>query len=128
MQLLVEPSPILRIRCRDDFVVTMRDVMQMFGIVQDKKALGLAAPQVGIDARFFVTFWTHIFVNPRIVQVSDPIESIEGCLSLPGYTGTVSRWNKIRLADGSTWEGQQAIVIQHECDHLNSILISDFRE
>jgi peptide deformylase len=69
MQLLVEPSPTLRIRCRDDFVVTMRDVTQMFGIVQDKKALGLAAPQVGIDARYFVTYWQGIFVNPRISQV-----------------------------------------------------------
>jgi peptide deformylase len=69
MQLLIEPNPTLRIRCRDDFVVTMRDIMGMFGIVQDKKALGLAAPQVGIDGRFFVTYWSHIFVNPRISQV-----------------------------------------------------------
>ena len=42
---------------------------------------------------------------------------VEGCLSLPGVTATLTRWDKIRLADGRTYEGEQAIVIQHEIDH-----------
>jgi peptide deformylase len=103
----------------------MRAIMQMFEIVQDRKALGLAAPQVGIDARLFVTYWGEVFVSPRIVGIAGPVRATEGCLSLPGVSAEVSRWRKIILADGRGYEGQQAIVIQHEIDHLNGRLITD---
>ena len=56
MQLVKPDDPILRKVCRADFTVTMRDIMQMFGILQATKGLGLAASQVGLDARLFVTW------------------------------------------------------------------------
>jgi len=53
---LVKPDdPILRRVCRPDFTVNMRDIMQMFALLQEHDGLGLAASQVGIDARLFVT-------------------------------------------------------------------------
>ena len=125
MQLVVPNDPILRTNCRPDFVIRRGTVEGMLWLLRQYGGYGLAAPQVGIDARLFVTKWNEVFVNPRIVAISEPVSSVEGCLSLPGVTATLTRWNKIRLADGRTYEGEQAIVIQHEIDHLNGVLISD---
>ena len=99
---------------------------QMFFLMREKNGLGLAAPQVGIDARLFVTEWGEVFVNPRVVDNAGPIRVTEGCLSLPGVTAAVDRWARIRLADGRIYEGQQAVVILHEIDHLDGVLITDF--
>jgi peptide deformylase len=89
--------------------------------------IGLAAPQVGIDGRFFVTAWGDIFINPEIVAVSEEMhESREGCLSIPGKQFVVRRHKWVRLrGDNRKWKGIKASVIAHECDHLNGILISD---
>ena len=81
---------------------------------------------MGIDARFFVTEWGEVFVNLRVVGNASPTCVTEGCLSLPGVTAAVDRWAKIRLADGHIYEGQQAVAIQHEIDHLDGVLITDF--
>ena len=126
MQLVGPEDPILRKICRADFTVNMRDIMQMFALLRERNALGLAAPQVGIDARLFVTVWGEIFVTPRVVEIKRPVRSAEGCLSLPGVTALVDRWGWIRLADGRVYEGQQAVVILHEIDHMDGVLISDF--
>jgi peptide deformylase len=57
----------------------------------------------------------------------------EGCLSVPGLRGRVSRPNRVRLAALDRWgkkidlelKGFAAIVIQHECDHLDGVLFLD---
>ena len=126
MQLVRPDDPILRKVCRPDFTVTADEIDQMFFLMREKNGLGLAAPQVGIDARFFVTEWGEVFVNPRGVDIAGPIRVTEGCLSLPGVMAAVARWAKIRLADGRIYEGQQAVVILHEIDHLDGVLITDF--
>ena len=102
----------------------------MFRLMRDKGGLGLAAPQVGIDARMFITHWGEIFVNPVIWSGDCMIDSREGCLSLPGVIRVKRRFNKITLIDSNrveskVYEGEQAIVIQHECDHLKGTLITD---
>ena len=125
MQLVVLDDPVLRKVCRADFVIGDKTLDRMFALMREKNGLGLAAPQVGIDARFFVTEWGEVFVNPRVVDIAGPIRVTEGCLSLPGVTATVDCWAKIRLADGRNYEGQQAVVILHEIDHLDGVLISD---
>jgi len=114
MQLVKPDAPILRKVCRADFEISV-----------ETKGLGLAASQVGIDARFFVTAWGEVFVNPRVVETGRPVRSTEGCLSLPGVTAQVGRWNHIRLADGRVYNGTRALVVQHEIDHLDGILITD---
>ena len=118
-------DPILHHICRCDFMLEVETVARIFRLLEETGGLGLAAPQVGIDARFFVTAWGEVFVNPRIVYGIDKVPSEEGCLSLPGVTRVKRRCRKIVMADGRTFEGQKAIVIQHETDHLNGILITD---
>ena len=126
MQLVRPDAPILRKVCRSDFTITADEINQMLSLLEEIGGLGLAAPQVGIDARLFVTEWREVFINPRVVRIAGPIRVTEGCLSLPGVTATIDRWAKIRLADGRIYEGQQAVVILHEIDHLDGVLITDF--
>lgn len=129
MQLVDRDHPILHRRCRDVFMLDVDTIRQMSALLDSTGGLGLAAPQVGIDARFFITAWGEIFVNPRIVQEHGPyVSAPEGCLSLPGVTRFKSRAQRIALNCGRSYEGQEARVIQHEMDHLNGFLITSFRE
>ena len=57
-------DPVLRKVCRADFVIGDKTLDRMFALMREKGGLGLAAPQVGIDARLFVTEWGEVFVNP----------------------------------------------------------------
>ena len=126
MQLVRPDDPILRKVCRPDFTITADEINQMLYLLDETGGLGLAAPQVGIDARLFVAEWGEVFINPRVVGIAGPIRVAEGCLSLPNVTATIDRWAKIRLADGRIYEGQRAVVILHEIDHLDGVLITDF--
>jgi peptide deformylase len=103
----------------------LEDINQMFFLMREAGGLGLAAPQVGISARFFITYWGEVFVNPEIIRMKNPIRIIERCLSFPGITATIQRRTWIQLSDGRIYEDERAFVIQHECDHLNNILIID---
>ena len=58
--------------------------------------------------------------------MASPIRVTEGCLSLPDVTAAIDRCCKDCLADSRVYEGQSAIVILHEIDHLNGMLITDF--
>jgi len=71
------------------------------------------------------------FDHPEIEPVGDAVDTgWEGCLSIPGMTGAVPRWHRIRYRgvtpDGETVEreaaGFHARVVQHEYDHLEGIL------
>jgi len=89
------------------------------------RSSSLAASQVGIDARFFVTAWNEVFVNPTISRYLGSAKLIrEGCLSLPGQIGVCCRYPCVWLSDGREYKGEQAIIIQHEIDHLNGVLIT----
>lgn len=104
--------------------------------------VGLAGPQVGLYLRVAVLQLdyktdnpTTIFVrNPVIVERSDDsIEGYEGCLSIPGVGGKVrrNRWLRIEhtAPDGRVLtaqaEGYNAVLWQHELDHLDGILYVD---
>ena len=72
-----------------------------------------------------------ILINPEIeILAQDVEESWEGCLSIPGMRGLVPRYTKVRYKGvdqtgeviDRTVEGFHAIVVQHECDHLDGIL------
>lgn len=125
MRLVPADDPILRRVCRVDFRVSLRQINNMFFLLREKGGWGLAAPQVGIDARLFVTAWGEVFINPIITGRLDPAESEEGCLSLPGVVARKHRWQHILLADGTEYDGMQAITIQHEINHLDGTLITD---
>jgi peptide deformylase len=125
LTILKGPHPMLRTICRPDFVVDFGVIQEMFTLMKEAGGLGLAAPQVGIDARLFVTSWGEVFVNPKIERAAIPCTVDEGCLSVPGVSRVMGRHHKIVLADGRQYAAGRAIVIQHELDHLNGILISD---
>jgi peptide deformylase len=125
VQLVKPDDPILHTICPETFVIQVETVQQMFDLLAANQGLGLAAPQVGINARLFVTAWGEVFVNPQIVHGEGTIRCHEGCLSLPGVDCFKRRAARITLADGRTYERLKAIVIQHETDHLNGVLITD---
>ena len=99
--------------------------------------VGLAAPQVGIMRRMFVAEpepeRVYCFVDPEIVTLEGEQESLEGCLSVPGMTGTVMRPERIRIRGLDRYgkmqeydfEGMDAIVMCHEFDHLEGVLYID---
>ncbi len=99
------------------------------------RAIGLSAIQIGIPKRVFVTFLNRkpeIFINPELDCWNDweVISSKESCLSLPGVIKTVKRYNSIivdRLgwSQGIKFKGLEAIIVQHEWDHLQGITIKD---
>ena len=103
------------------------------------KGVGLAAPQVNRSERIFVASFNkqyHIFINPTIVERSDATGTEEeACLSLPGVTVRVKRPKFIRVnyydAAGKFYERKKfkrmhARIIQHEFDHIEGRLISDY--
>ena len=113
-------------------------VRQMFVIMREKKGVGLAAPQVGISQRFFVTEAVddkpRVFVNPEIIETSqETVKGEEGCLSLPGVWASVVRPYSVKVQAQDTTgkifhlnaEGWLARIILHENDHLNGLLFVD---
>jgi peptide deformylase len=71
-----------------------------------------------------VTHWGEVFVNPNIIpRMADGKDTApESCLSLPGKTWMVERFNTVQV-DGKFYTGLHARIIQHEYDHLHGILI-----
>ena len=102
---------------------------------------GLAAPQVGIDARIFVidtaseeeTSQLQVFINPEIIATEGVQTWEEGCLSFPGASEEIRRAERVKVKAldqfGTPFEleatGLLAIALQHENDHLNGVLITD---
>jgi len=102
-----------------------------------KNALGFAANQLNMNHYAFIAKiddrW-GFFANPTILRVSDKtIKGVEGCLSIPNAQYKVFRhdWVEVDYEDRQgnkhteKFEGLNAIIIQHEIDHLNGVLISD---
>src|SRR5660397_222904 len=114
-------------------------VQKMLRMMEAEEGVGLAAPQIGIQAKILV--WQDpegedggALANPCIVDRSDDEEEdTEGCLSVPGYSMTVPRALRIRV-EGQNVEGEsvaveveglKARILQHEIDHLEGRLILD---
>ncbi len=129
--------------CRPVDAVTPRIrelVGDMLETMYDAYGVGLAAPQVGILKRIVVIDvdgeHPHILINPEILETSGEQTGDEGCLSLPGKSGTVTRPNyvKVRAFDLDMnqfeleGEGLLARAICHECDHLDGILYTSHVE
>ncbi len=102
----------------------------------DAKGAGLAAPQIGVSKRAVVVDvgeGLHELVNPQIVSATGRETDVEGCLSIPGMIGDVSRATtvKVRYLDRQgkekdlTAKGLLARALQHEIDHLEGILYVD---
>lgn len=111
-----------------------RLIADMVETMQDAGGLGLAAPQVHVPLRLFVwrgTAGAAALLNPELTALGEETESAwEGCLSIPGLRGCVTRPRRIAWrgldAEGRAQEGEAdgllARVMQHETDHLDGIL------
>lgn len=98
--------------------------------------VGLAAPQIGISKRVIVVDTGEElieFINPEIIMREGEKTDSEGCLSVPGVIGDVSRAYRVKVK-GLNREGKEieitreemtARALQHEIDHLNGILFID---
>ncbi len=147
----VRGDEILTKKCKPVKVITprFRELAQdMLETMISADGVGIAAPQVGVMKRFFVAMphvdsddeelrnKVYYMVNPEITYREGTQDSIEGCLSVPGYMGLVERPLKIRIKasdlDGVMHEYEfedfPATVFCHEYDHLDGILYPDVAE
>lgn len=127
-------DPVLEKRCKEIKEVTPRIkelIDDMFDTMYEANGVGLAAPQVGILKRVVVIDTTgedpHVLINPEILETSGEQTGAEGCLSLPGKTGIVTRPNYVKVKAYDTdmkefeLEGEELLAraIVHELDHLD---------
>ena len=119
-------------------------IRDMFDTMAALNGAGLAAPQIGVSQRVVIfevqsnTRYPEAEAVPRTILINPVLEPIggemddgwEGCLSVPGLRGLVSRYKKLRYT-GFDEDGQpidrtvsdfHARVVQHECDHLDGVL------
>lgn len=105
--------------------------------LKDSGGVGLAAPQIGICRRVCVVMnedeEIYELVNPEVVETSGEQTGLEGCLSLPGQYGIITRPNhvKVRAQDrNGAWyevedEGLTARCFLHEIDHLDGHMFDE---
>lgn len=135
-----EGDPILRKECKvvDKMTPRLQTLIEdMFDTMYEASGVGLAASQVGILKRIVVVDVQdgnqYVLVNPEIVEKSGEQTGDEGCLSLPGKVGTVTRpsYVKVKAFDRNlapiTVEGEELLAraICHELDHLDGVLYRD---
>lgn len=140
----VYPDPVLRVRCPE---VTAFDgelerlARDMVETLHAAPGIGLAAPQVGVEARLAVVDLTvgrepealHVLVNPVIRERRGEVVEEEGCLSIPELSDRVARPYGLRLEYQSLQgepaalevEGLLARAVCHEVDHLDGVLFVD---
>ena len=139
-KVLREGDPILRKKARPVDEVTPRIRQQledMLETMREEDGVGIAGPQVGLLRRMFVAEpepgEVYYMINPEILETEGTETGTEGCLSVPGYIGTVERphYVKIRATDINgeektyEFEGMAARIMCHENDHLDGILYTD---
>ncbi len=130
-------DPVLKQRAADVTKVDgafARLVDDMFVTMYDAPGVGLAAPQIGVQQRFFVYDYDDapgVIVNPYIVESRGEVEFTEGCLSVPGLNWEIVRPAEIHVT-GFDLDGNElhlelddyaARVFQHEIDHLEGVLL-----
>lgn len=128
---------VLNKTCKEITAMTprLRDLIEdMLDTMYEANGVGLAAPQVGILKRVVVIDVTgedpYVLINPRIVESSGEQTGQEGCLSVPGKAGIVTRPNYVKAValdinmEPFELEGTELLAraICHELDHLDGHL------
>lgn len=128
-------------------------VKDMFDSMYAADGVGLAAPQIGVHKRVVVIDIRSyereqkdgkvevpsgeqplVLINPTFSNKAGELEWEEGCLSVPGETGLVTRAARCTVKyldlDGKPQQidadGLKAVALQHECDHLDGKLFVDY--
>ena len=130
-------DPVLNKMCKEVKEVTPRisDLIEdMLDTMYEANGVGLAAPQVGILKRIVVIDCTGedpiVMINPKILETSGEQTGHEGCLSVPGKSGVVTRPNYVKAMaydenmEPFEIEGTELLAraICHELDHLDGHL------
>lgn len=132
----VEGDPVLDKVCREVTEVTPKIVTlidDMLETMYEANGVGLAAPQVGILKRIVVIDVGEgpiVMINPEIIESDGEQTGDEGCLSIPGKAGQVTRPNHVKARfmgeDMNEYEieGEELLArcICHELDHLDGHL------
>ena len=115
-------------------------IEDMFETMYDNNGCGLAAPQVGIRKQIVVIDVDdgnqYVLINPEILETDGSQTGAEGCLSVPGKSGQVTRPNYVKVKafnenmEEYVLEGTDLLArcICHECDHLSGKLYVDMVE
>ncbi|MCF6765953.1 peptide deformylase [Thiotrichales bacterium 19S3-7] len=143
LEVLKYPNPFLKKKVDEVNLENVENyadtIANMIETMYHTRGIGLAATQVGINARIFVMDLSEdrskamCFINPEIIETHGSVLFEEGCLSFPGMFVKVDRAEKIKVKaydqTGKAFEleadGLQGICIQHETDHLNGITFFD---
>lgn len=130
-------DPVLNKKAKEVKEITPRiqDLIDdMFETMYEANGVGLAAPQVGILKRICVIDCTGedpiLLINPKIVEMSGEQTGSEGCLSVPGKTGIVTRPNHVKVVaqnenlETVEYEGDELLAraMCHEIEHLDGHL------
>ena len=133
---------ILRKKCKEVKEITEKNkelIQDMLDTMYDADGVGLAAPQVGILIRIVVIDigdGPYVLINPVIELKEGSQTGYEGCLSLPGKSGLVTRPMHVRVRamdedmEEFVLEGEELLAraICHECDHLDGIMYTSLVE
>ncbi|MDP8215959.1 MAG: peptide deformylase [Candidatus Kaelpia imicola] len=130
------PEVVLKRKTRSVKVID-REVLELIRLMVDvmfeTQGVGLSANQIGRDLRIFVASPqlkredVRIFINPKIISKRGTQVDQEGCLSVPGFSAFIRRYDEVTVEalniEGKKFEmkadGFMARIIQHEIDHLN---------
>lgn len=138
-EIRTDEDPILRKKSKEVTEINHRIKVLLEDMEEtmiEANGVGLAAPQIGVLRRVVtidVGEGVIKIINPEILEVKGEVVDIEGCLSIPGKSGTVERpeWVKLKYLNEN---GEEMIIegtdllaraICHEVDHLNGILYTD---
>ena len=111
---------------------TAQDLLDTLSAHRDE-CVGMAANMIGVRKNIIAVtagFFNIAMLNPKIVKRSDPFPAEEGCLSLSGVRPCL-RYREIEVEyqdlelrpQRKKFSGWTAQIIQHECDHLQGVLI-----
>lgn len=127
-----------RVRAGDSSIHKLID--DMWETMYDAPGVGLAAPQIGVSLRVIVIDVGDgkqiALLNPEIVKRSGERRVDEGCLSVPGFRGEITRSMKVLAKGLDPYTGKEvrikseddllAEALEHEIDHVNGILYIDY--
>lgn len=144
-------DPVLRTETEEidqDYPKLKELIQNMYETMEKAPGVGLAAPQIGLAIRMFVVDTISIyedekngegirkvFINPIMVdEWGKKWDFEEGCLSIPGIREKVNRHSEIKIEYydedfnllEETYDGMNARVIQHEYDHIEGVLFTDY--
>lgn len=156
LKIITAPSPILRKKSKEikkvdkKLLKLIEEMKETLKLKVDPQGVGLSAPQVGKNIQLFISNELRggtdfqIYINPKIIKHSQEKilgkgqkPDLEGCLSVPNIYGPVPRYKQIVLQYQTLVENQlvkkketllytHARVAQHEIDHLQGILFTDY--